>query len=300
MPQEVRIGICGAGIGGLSAAIAMCKAGCKVTVLEAAKELGEIGAGIQMTPNVARLLIEWGVDKVIGDDLVEFEEFNMRRRDGTQVGYTRTGPAIRKKLGYPWWLVHRMHLHSGLAEVAKREGADIIIDARVTDIDWTSSKKVLVKDANGRSWNFDLLVGADGVRSIVRRTIMPNVTPKPPTTNCAYRAIVPYEQIRKDPVAKELIEKLTMETWMSEKAYIISYPISAGKDFNMVLSHHRDHPVDDVEDVDMDELRATYKDFDPRIKRIVDMVPTARRWPLLVTGPLETWSNADKNIVLMG
>lgn len=71
--SEVHVGICGAGIGGLAAAIALRKAGVKVTVLEAALELGEIGAGIQMTPNVARLLIKWGVDKVIGDDLVEFE-----------------------------------------------------------------------------------------------------------------------------------------------------------------------------------------------------------------------------------
>ena len=92
----LNIGICGAGIGGLAAAIAICKAGAKVTVLEAAPELGEIGAGIQMTPNVARLLIKWGVDTVIGNNLVEFEELNMRRRDGTLIGYTKTVPTIRK------------------------------------------------------------------------------------------------------------------------------------------------------------------------------------------------------------
>ena len=113
--RELNIGICGAGIGGLAAAIAIRKAGARVTVLEAAPELGEIGAGIQMTPNVARLLIKWGVDKVIGDDLVEFEvsmffvcrlvqalltgakqELNMRRKDGTKIGYTKTIPNVRK------------------------------------------------------------------------------------------------------------------------------------------------------------------------------------------------------------
>jgi len=105
MVQKLHIGICGAGIGGLAAAIAMAKAGAKVTVLEAAPELGEIGAGIQMTPNVARLLVNWGVGEVIGDNLVEFEELNMRRRDGTPVGYTRMIPDVRRNLGYPWWLV---------------------------------------------------------------------------------------------------------------------------------------------------------------------------------------------------
>ena len=114
------------------------------------------------------------------------------------------------------------------------------------------------------------------------------------------RAIVPYNQIRKDPVAKDLIDKLTMEVWMSEKSYLISYPISAGKDFNMVLSHHRSNFVDKVEQVDIQELRDTYKDYDPRIKRIVDMIPEAQRWPLMVIGPLNTWSTPSRNIVLIG
>ncbi|OQU98820.1 FAD binding domain-containing protein [Cladophialophora immunda] len=301
---ELNVGICGAGIGGLAAAIAIRKAGAKVTVLEAAPELGEIGAGIQMTPNVARLLMKWGVDKVIGDDLVEFEELNMRRKDGTLIGYTKTIPNVRNYLGgVPWWLVHRMHLHAGLAEVARREGANLVIDARVEKIDWTSSpsNKVTVTTAKGQSWTFDLLIGADGVRSTVRQALMPHVKPAPPTGNCAYRALVPYDEIRRDPIAKELIEKLTMEVWMADKSYIISYPISGGKQFNMVLSHHVDHLVDDVQDVDMEkDFRQTYKDYDPRIKRIVDMVTSARRWPLLVTGPLESWSSKEKNIVLMG
>jgi salicylate hydroxylase len=72
-----------------------------VTVLEAASELGEIGAGIQMTPNISRLLIKWGVSDVIGENLVEFEELNMRRRDGTKIGYTRMMPNMRRDLGYP-------------------------------------------------------------------------------------------------------------------------------------------------------------------------------------------------------
>jgi salicylate hydroxylase len=77
-----------------------------VTVLEAAEELGEIGAGIQMTPNVARLLQEWGVDKAIRENLTKLEEFNLRRKDRTKVGYTWM-PRVERELGHPWWLVHR-------------------------------------------------------------------------------------------------------------------------------------------------------------------------------------------------
>jgi salicylate hydroxylase len=99
--NTLHVGLCGAGIGGLAAAIAISRAGAKVTVLEAAAELGEIGAGIQMTPNAARLLIKWGVADVIGDNLVEFEELNMRRRDGTKVGYTKITPNVHNDLGHP-------------------------------------------------------------------------------------------------------------------------------------------------------------------------------------------------------
>ncbi len=193
-----------------------------------------------------------------------------------------------------------MHLHDGLAEVAKTEGAEIFIDSRVSSIDWTTSKQVTVTTEKGKKWTFDLLVGADGLKSVVRKAILPNIKPKAPTSNCAYRAIVPMEKVRQDPFLRPLVEKVQMDIWMTPHCYIISYPISNGKDYNMVWSHHRDQLVEDVEDVDMDEVRLLYKDFDPRLKRICDLVPSVRRWPLLVTGPLESWSSPQKNVVLIG
>lgn len=81
------------------------------------------------------------------------------------------------------------------------------------------------------SYTFDLVVGADGVHSFVRRTLFPEVTPRPPTGNCAYRAVVPYDEIRKDPITRELVEdaggnlKRTMEVWMAPTGYSASINI---------------------------------------------------------------------------
>jgi len=300
MARDLHIGIVGAGIGGLAAAIAFRRAGARVTVLEAAEELGEIGAGIQMTPNVSVLLQRWQVADVIGKNLVQFEELNMRRKDGTKVGYTKID-IVEKALGRPWWVVHRAHLHEGLTTIAERLGAQIHTKSKIVNVDFGNGDHVTVETEKGVKYSFDLVVGADGLNSVVRKALFPDVRPEPPTTNCAYRAIVPYDQIRKDPIAKELVEKLTMEVWMAPNAYIITYPISDGKDLNLVLSHHRPQKLRVTEnDVPIEELRNEYKDFDPRIKRIVDMIPDTSRWPLMVTGPLKTWSSPQKNVVLMG
>ena len=100
--KQFHVGICGSGMGGLAAAIACARAGAKVTLLEGAKELGEIGAGIQMFPNVSRLLIRWDVDTIIGDDLVAVDEVNTWGLDDQLIG--RFDPKVgRKVTGFPHW-----------------------------------------------------------------------------------------------------------------------------------------------------------------------------------------------------
>jgi salicylate hydroxylase len=197
------------------------------------------------------------------------------------------------------WVVHRHHLHTGLAESARRHGANLVIDARVVSIDH-ASKPVKVTTEKGAKYEFDLLIGSDGLRSIVRKILFPNVKPRAPTKNAAYRGIIPYEEVfAKVPEARDLLGN-AIDVWGSSGGYCITYPISAGKDLNLVLSHHRPDYVEDVQEVDMNELRDFYKDYDPIIKKVIDLVPSSLRWPLLVTGPLESWSSPTKNVVLMG
>lgn len=103
MPQtKLHVGICGGGLGGLAAAIAIARAGAKVTLLEAAKELGEIGAGIQVFPNVSRLLIRWGADELIGKNLILVDEINTWSADNHLIA--RFDPKLgAKQAGFPHW-----------------------------------------------------------------------------------------------------------------------------------------------------------------------------------------------------
>lgn len=200
-----------------------------------------------------------------------------------------------------------MHLHDGLTHVARQRGVELVTGVRVSEIkhEVGEGERVHVRDETGRSWDFDLVIGADGLKSITRKTILPDVKPTPPTTLAAYRAIVPMQQIKADPIARELVERPVMDVWMGAKGgeghgYVITYPISGGSVLNLVLSHFQPYPVMDVEDAPLSEVLETYKDFDPRLQRILGMIPGGlRRWPLLVTR-CPTWSSPQKNVVLMG
>ncbi|KAI9723182.1 MAG: hypothetical protein M1828_004285 [Chrysothrix sp. TS-e1954] len=300
--RRIEVGIIGGGIGGLAAAIAISQAGARVTVLEAASEIAEIGAGIQMTPNVSRLLIKWGVDKIIGDDLVRHEEMYLRKKDGTVVGHSAPD-RIERELGFPWWVVHRHHLLTGLLKTVERNRCNVTIDSQVTDVQHkTSDGKVRVKTHKGSTYVFDLVIGADGLSSVVRKTLFPDVSPKGLTNNSSYRATIPYSEVRKVPELLSIVSKPNMDVWMGPNGYVISYPISNGEIFNLVFSHHRPYQMLGAEEVDFDDMRKEYADYDPRVRKIIDMIDpsTIKRWPLVQTGPLDSWSSPSKNCVLMG
>ena len=145
------------------ASIALRRAGCTVTILEAASELGEIGAGIQMTPNVSRFLLKYGVADIIGDDLVRPTDIRMRRStDSRVIQYTLLHPKTTHELGFPWWVVHRAHLHAGLVEAARRHGVAICVSSRVRSFEQSRDGKVRVHTEKGETYTFDLLVGSDG------------------------------------------------------------------------------------------------------------------------------------------
>lgn len=301
--RNVQVGLCGGGLGGLMAAIALARGGASVTVLEAAAEFTEIGAGIQMTPNVARFLLRYGVSDIIGANLVQCDCINIRAADGQLIAFSDFKHILRD-YGFPWWVVNRYDLLAGLAESCRRHGVNMVLDARVNEVAYTDDvdSKVTVTTERGAKYDFDLLVGSDGVKSVVRKTLFPDVKPTALTMNAAYRAVIPYEEVfAKIPEARSVL-KNAIDVWTAPGSYFISYPMTGGKDFNAVLSHHtRDnHVVEDVEEADMDEFREAFDSYDPIVKKIIGLIPESKRWPLLMTGPLESWSNTAKNIVLMG
>ncbi|RFU82004.1 salicylate hydroxylase [Trichoderma arundinaceum] len=298
-PKPLNVGVVGAGIGGLSAAIAIARAGATVTLLEAAEELGEIGAGIQMLPNVSRFLVRWGVDKIIGDNLVSHEECNTYHGPNATLVAHSLASDLAAKSGFPWWVVRRDHLHYGLTESARRHGVKVIVGARVSEMQ-DSPDGVRLQTTRGDRYSFDMVVGADGIRSFIRSQLFPGVVPKAPSKIAAYRGVLSYKQIFKEIPEARAHLKNSMDVWAGPNGYILTYPISGGKELNIVTAFCKDDYVTKMEQVDIEEFRDYYKDYSPIIQKILKLVNYTQRWPLLQTPRMESWSNKHKNVVLLG
>ncbi|KAL6789785.1 hypothetical protein J3E68DRAFT_443598 [Trichoderma sp. SZMC 28012] len=297
--KTLNVGIVGAGIGGLTAAIAVARAGAKVTLLEAAHELGEIGAGIQMFPNVSRFLVRWGVDKIIGDNIVYHHECNTYfGPDATLVAHSLASDLVAKA-GFPWFVVRRDHLHYGLTESARRYGVKVIVGARVNEMQ-DLEDGVHLQTTTGDKYSFDMVIGADGIKSFIRSQLLPGIVPKATSKIAAYRGVLTYKQIFDEiPEARSYLGN-NMDVWAGPNGYILTYPISGGKEFNIVTAFCRDDYVTKMEQVDIEEFRDYYKDYHPIIQKILKLVNYTQRWPLLQMPPVRTWSNKHKNVVLMG
>lgn len=285
-------------MGGLAAAIALVRSGIKVTILEAATELGEIGAGINCFPNVSRYLIRWDVDEIIGDNLVSVSEVRTWGSDGQVVTRVDT-QRVKKLTGFPHWIARRDHLHAGLTESARRHGVEILVGTRVDTLAYTESSAT-VTTTTGTSHTFDMIVGADGVKSTIRRHLFPEVQPRATSKVAAYRGVLSIDEILdKAPEAQSILTN-TMDMWTGPNGYILTYPLSGGKELNVVTSFCKDYLVTQMEDVDIDEFRAYYKDYSPAIQSIIKLVNYTQRWPLLTMPPLDSWANEHKNVVLLG
>lgn len=228
---SLEVLIIGCGLGGLAAAYTLSQAGHHVTLIEAAKRLADVGAGIQMSPNASRLLIRWGLGDILEEKGVQPEGIVFRRyADGQVVGYSRWGDSMRKEHGAPYYHVHRADLFNMVFDLAKKsENVTMRLACTVTSVSPTpdADGKVSVTTANGEVFSGDLIIGADGVKSVVRGIVTghPGHDPAEPTGDAAYRAIVPTELLLKDPELKPFVETPEMTAWMGPGRHLMGYCI---------------------------------------------------------------------------
>ncbi|MFT3812266.1 MAG: FAD-dependent monooxygenase [Acidovorax sp.] len=217
--------IAGGGIGGLAAGLAAVRAGWEVRLFERAAAFSEVGAGVQLGPNVVRVLQAWGLDE--GLDLIAAypERLSVRcARSGAQLAELPLGQRCVQRYGAPYATVHRADLHALLlAGLEWHQGAHLNPGCAIDDHEDTGSA-VVVRTSGQKFVEGDMLLGADGLRSRTRAALLDDGPPHA-TGHLAYRALVPLP---------EPLHTGEVTAWLGPRLHVVSYPVRRGELLNLV------------------------------------------------------------------
>jgi salicylate hydroxylase len=291
MARTPRVAIIGGGIAGLAAALALHRRGVEVTVYEQAGALSEIGAGVQMTPNAMNALRLLGLEESAMAVAFEPESQILRSwRSGRVIYRTPIRGVFRERFGAPLCSFHRADLLSVLA--APLPDRAIRLDARCVAIE-PGEASAAAYFADGRTIEADIVVGADGIHSLVRTSLFGADSPR--FTGCmCWRGLAPAERI-----PPGLIEPSSLN-WMGPHGHVVHYYVRRGEMVNFVAIHDTDQWTEEswIREADRDELMATYAGWNEKLLRLFECSDRYFKWGLFDREPLPRWTKG--RVTLLG
>ncbi|KAJ5669509.1 Monooxygenase FAD-binding [Penicillium macrosclerotiorum] len=276
------------GIGGIAAALTLGLRGHHVVILEAAPKLMEVGAGIQVSPNMLRLFERWGVSDLIHAQDVALEHIHVRRwADGELLA---TMP-VNKTFGQQV-VIHRADLHNALIDRALAlDNVELRVNSTVTNVEFSPATVTL---ANGTVVRGDVVIGADGIKSTIRGHLLDDASLKAiPTGDAAYRIVLPRSVMEQDPELKELIDEPQATRWLGPSRHIIAYPVRNHELYNVVLLHPDRQEVEEswTTKGSKQAMVDHYQGWDQKVRKLIDLVDADEvlEWKLCLHRPLKTW-----------
>lgn len=284
MTQQLPVLVAGGGIGGLSAALALVRQGFNVKVLEQAPEMGEIGAGIQLGPNAFHAFDALGIGEKARARAVYTDEMVMHDAvDGALVGRIPTGAAFIQRFGNPYAVIHRADVHKSLLEGATETGrVEFLTSTRAVRIE-QDADSVTLFDQNGVAHRGVALIGADGVKSVVREQFVGD--PARVTGHVVYRAVVDKKDFPLE------LQWNAAAIWVGPNCHLVHYPLRGGEQYNVVVTFHsRQTEVWGVTDGSKEEVQSYFDGICPKARQLIDLPKTWKRWATADREPIGQWS----------
>jgi salicylate hydroxylase len=281
-----RILIAGAGIGGIVAALALLQRGFDVALYEQAAELGELGAGVQISPNGSRVLRALGLMPAMEAIASIPTTKEMRLFNTGQAWRVQDlGANAEARYGAPYWLVHRGDFHAVLVEALTRRAPDAVrVGARCIDFEQDMGGVTLMLE-NGEKVHGDALIGADGVHSNTRARLFGDGQATF-TGFMAWRGVVPTDRL-----PARLRQQYGM-TWIGPHGHVVTYPLRRGELLNFVTAIERDDWLIESwsEAGTVEECRRDLALWHDDVLAIVDAIDVPYKWAMLGREPPQRWS----------
>ncbi|MEV3927406.1 FAD-dependent oxidoreductase [Actinomadura coerulea] len=274
--------VVGGGIGGLSAAFGLARAGLQVRVLEQAPEFGEVGAGLQVAPNCTRILDDYGLlDEVKSLGVLPTAMVMKDAVDGTEL--TRLDLVdLERHYGFPYLVIHRSDLHATFLRACQRAGVDLRTNARIEDYESTADGATVML-ADRRTESAPLVIAADGLHSVARDKY---VADQPVNSSyVAYRGTVPV-----DDLGDRDVDLSQVSVYIGPKCHFVHYALRSGEMLNQVAVFESPKAIAGQEDWGApEELDHA---FDGMHENIQDGLPYMWRdkwWRMFDRDPIDTW-----------
>jgi salicylate hydroxylase len=284
MSQQLPVIVAGGGIGGLAAALALVRQGFSVKVLEQSPQIGEIGAGIQLGPNAFHAFDALGVGEKARGRAVYTDYMIMHDAiDESVVGRIPTGEAFRQRFGNPYAVIHRVDVHTSLLDGAQETGrVEFLTSTRAERIE-QDANSVTVIDQHGTAHRGLALIGADGVKSVVRAQYVND--PPRVTGHVVYRAVVDKKDFPLD------LQWNAASIWVGPNCHLVHYPLRGGEQYNVVVTFHsRKQEEWGVTEGSKEEVQSYFQGICPRARQLIDLPKSWKRWATADREPIGQWT----------
>ncbi len=291
--------ISGGGIGGLAAALTCARTGWKVDLLEQSPVFGEVGAGIQLGPNVVRVLQAMGVGDALRRVAAFPSQLEVRNALSTELlGVLPLGQAMERRYGAPYVTIARADMHTLLLDAVRTQGGvGLHLDSRVITIA-QDAQLVQVETVQDQRFAAPLLVGADGLWSTVRKQVVDNDVPPRVTGHLAFRAMLPQSEL---PPA---LRSQVVTAWMGPDFHAVHYPVRSGEWLNVVCIVHgkvAGDPQSWDHSANAQELRSRLSLARGALQDLIRAIEHWRLWPLTDREPMTgAAQHAKGRIALLG